>query len=167
MNNMKEIRIEKVTLNIGTGEAGGKLEKAMKLLQNLSNQKPVATITKKRIPTWGVRPGTTIGAKVTLRKNKDVLVENMLKAAGNKLNQKKIGEGNFSFGIPEYINVPGSKYDLSIGIIGFGVMVTLERNGFRIKKRAVKKGKIPQRHLISKQETIDFLKNKFKTKIED
>jgi len=164
---MKEIRIEKVTLSIGTGEAGSKVEKAMKLLQTLANQKPVATVTKKRIPTWGVRPGMTIGAKVTLRKNKDKFVENMLIAAGNRLSQKKIGDGIFSFGIPEYLQVPDAKYDLSIGIIGFGVMVTLERRGFRIKKRISRKGKIPQRHLISKQETVDFLKNKFKTKIED
>ncbi|MBI2507596.1 50S ribosomal protein L5 [Candidatus Woesearchaeota archaeon] len=167
MNSMKEIRIEKVTLNVGTGEAGSKLEKAMKLLQNFSNQKPVATVTKKRIPTWGVRPGMSIGAKVTLRKNQDKFVENMLSAIGNKLSEKKIGDGTFSFGISEYIHVPGAKYDTSIGIIGFGIMVTLERKGFRVKKRIVGKSKIPQRHLISKQETINFLKDKFKTKIED
>lgn len=167
MNNMKEIRIEKITLNIGTGESGNKLEKAMKLLQTLANQKPVPTSTKKRIPTWGVRPGMTIGAKVTVRKNQDLIVERMLNGVGNKLSLRKIGDGEFSFGIPEYIEIPGTKYDMDIGIIGLGAMVTLERHGFRIKKRGVKKGKIPQRHLITKEETVDFLKTKFNTKIID
>ncbi len=167
MNKMKEIRIEKVTLNIGTGEAGNKLDKAMKLLQTLANQKPVPTTAKKRIPTWGVRPGMTIGAKVTLRKNQDIVVEKMLRGVGNKLSLKKIGEGTFSFGVPEYIQLPDAKYDMEIGIIGFGIMVTLERPGFRIKRRAVKKTSIPRRHLISKEETADFLKAKFNTKITD
>ncbi len=167
MNKMKEIRIEKITLSIGTGEAGNKLEKGMKLLQTLTGQKPVSTVTKKRIPTWGVRPGMTIGVKVTVRKNQDKVIEKMLKAVGDKLNSKKIGNGEFSFGIPEYIEIPGTKYDMDIGIIGLGVMVTLERQGFRIKKRALKNGKIPQRHLISKEETMDFLKTKFNTKITD
>lgn len=167
MNKMKEIRIEKVTLNIGTGEAGNKLDKAMKLLQTLANQKPVPTTAKKRIPTWGVRPGMTIGAKVTLRKNQDIVVEKMLRGVGNKLSLKKIGEGTFSFGVPEYIQLPDAKYDMEIGIIGFGIMVTLERPGFRIKRRAVKKTNIPRRHLISKEETADFLKAKFNTKITD
>jgi|SRR3989344_2795937 len=167
MNSMKEIRIEKVTLNIGIGEAGNKLEKAMKLLQTLTDQKPVPTVTKKRIPTWGVRPGMTIGVKVTVRKNKDDIAGKMLKAVGNKLSLKKIGNGEFSFGIPEYIEIPGAKYDMDIGIIGLGVMITLERKGFRIKKRMIKKGKIPKRHLITKEETVDFLKTKFDMKIVD
>ncbi len=167
MNPMKEIRIEKVTFNVGIGEAGNKLEKAMKLLQSLAEQKPVPTITKKRIPTWGIRPGMTVGAKVTVRKNQDKVVERMLKAVGNKLNLKKIGDGTISFGIPEHILIPGTKYDMDIGILGLGVMVTLERRGFRVNRRTVKKTKIPQRHLISKEETIDFLKTKFNTTITD
>src|SRR3989344_148100 len=167
MNAMKEIRIEKITFNIGTGEAGSKLDKAVKLLQTLTAQKPVATIAKRRLPTWGVRPGMTIGAKVTVRKNQDKVIEKMLQAVGNKLSIKKIGNGEFSFGIPEYIEIPGAKYDLDIGIIGLGVTVTLERRGFRVKRMSVKKMKIPQRHLISKEETIEFLKTKFNTKIAD
>lgn len=167
MNTMKDIRIEKVTFNIGTGEAGNKLEKAMKLLQSLTDQKPVSTISKKRIPTWGIRPGMTIGTKVTVRKNQDKVVDRMLKAVGNKLSLKKIGDGTISFGIPEHILIPGTKYDMDIGILGLGVMVTLERRGFRINRRTIKKTKIPRRHLISKEDTITFLKTKFNTNIID
>ena len=167
MNTMKDIRIEKVTFNIGTGEAGNKLEKAMKLLQSLTDQKPVSTVTKKRIPTWGIRPGMTIGTKVTVRKNQDTVVDRMLKAFGNKLSLKKIGDGTISFGIPEHILIPGTKYDMDIGILGLGVMITLERRGFRINRRTIKKTKIPRKHLISKVDTITFLKTKFNTNIID
>jgi len=76
----------------------------------------------------------------------DKVIEKMLQAVGNKLSIKKIGNGEFSFGIPEYIEIPGAKYDLDIGIIGLGVTVTLERRGFRVKRRSVKKMKIPQRN---------------------
>jgi large subunit ribosomal protein L5 len=161
MNKMKEIRIEKITLNIGTGESGKQLENAMKLLQILTEQKPVATRAKDRIPTWGVRPGLTIGTKVTIRNKQDETLKNMLVAIANKISARKIGEGTLSFGIPEYIEIPGSKYDIDIGIIGLGVMVTLERPGFRVKKRSLKKSKLPTHHLISKEETIEFLKTKF------
>ena len=50
MSKMKEPRIEKVTLNIGIGESGDKLEKAMKLLGVITNRKPIQTKTMERIP---------------------------------------------------------------------------------------------------------------------
>ena len=67
---MKEIRIEKITLNMGCGTDQKKLEKAMKLLKILSGAKPVKTFTNKRVPEFGLRPGLPIGCKVTLRKDK-------------------------------------------------------------------------------------------------
>jgi large subunit ribosomal protein L5 len=75
-------------------------------------------------------------------------------------------EGNFAFGIKEYIDIPGSKYDMSIGIIGLEVAVTLNRPGARIKKRRIRQKKIPQRHRITKEETKEFLKEKFNVKFE-
>ncbi|MBI2106323.1 50S ribosomal protein L5 [Candidatus Woesearchaeota archaeon] len=167
MNIMKEIRIEKITLNIGTGEGGNRLQKATKLLQSLTGQTPIEAKAKRRIPTWGVRPGAIIGTKVTVRKNMEDIISRMLAAVGNKLTMSKIGEGTFSFGIPEYIEIPGARYDAEIGIIGLGVMVTLKRPGFRIKNRSIMKRKIPKKHLISQEETIKFLQEKFKTKITD
>ena len=70
MNPMKNIRVEKITLNVGVGSAGDKLNKAVILLQNITGAKPIQTITMKRIPSWGVRPKLPIGAKVTLRRKK-------------------------------------------------------------------------------------------------
>ena len=143
------------------------MQKATKLLKSLAGQTPVEAKAKRRIPTWGVRPGAIIGTKVTVRKNMDEMISRMLAAVGNKLSINKIGGGTFSFGISEYIEIPGARYDAEVGIIGLGVMVTLERPGFRIKKRSIMKRKIPKRHLISQEETINFLQEKFKIKIID
>ena len=57
MNPMKQISIEKVTLNIGAGKDQTKLEKGMKLINSITGSKPVKTFTKKRIQEWGLRPG--------------------------------------------------------------------------------------------------------------
>ena len=160
MNKMQEIKIEKLTFNIGVGDSGTKLDKATKLLTILTGQKPIPTKAKKRIPTWGLRPGLTIGSKVTLRKNQDAMLKKMLESRGNKLSENTIGAGTFSFGIPEYIQIPDAKYDVEIGIMGLSVAATLERPGFRIKKR-LNKCKIAKKHLISKEDTINFLKTRF------
>lgn len=167
MNPMQQVRIEKVTLNIGVGEAGDKLERAVVLLNKITGGKPVKTKTMKRIPTWGLRPNLTIGCKITLRKKKaeEVLIR-LFKAGDNKLKPRQFDkEGNFSFGIPEYIDIPGAEYDPKIGIIGLEVAVTLEKPGFRIKRRSLKNKKIPKKHKISKEEAMKFISEKFNIKI--
>jgi len=166
---MREISVEKVTLNIGTGEPGAKLDKAVKLLNNLTGEKPVKTKTGKRIPTWKIRPGLEIGAKVTLRgKKANELLVNLLKAKRDVLSERCFDdEGNFSFGIEEYLDISGAQYDVDVGIIGLEVMVTLKRPGFRVKRRNLKKAKIPRRHRISKEEAIEFMKKEFKVEVEE
>ena len=167
MNTMKQIRVVKVTLNIGIGQAGDNLDKAIKLLNKISNKKPIQTKTQKRIPTWGLRPGLPIGGKVTLRnKEAEKILKRLLSAVENRLNPRSFdNEGNFSFGIKEYLDIPEVEYDPSIGIIGLEVSVTLERPGFRIKRRKVKTKKIPIRNKITKEEAIKFIQEKFKVKI--
>jgi len=169
MNSAKEIQIEKVTLNIGVGETGDKLEKAVSLLNKISGLKPIRTKTMKRIPTWGVRPKLQIGCKVTIRgKKTEELLKRLLEAVKNNLSISKFdNEGNFAFGIPEYIDIPGVEYDVDIGIIGLDVAVTLKRAGFRIKRRRIKKTKIPKKHRITKEESISFVKNKFNIETEE
>ena len=168
MNPMQLIRIEKVTLNIGTGKPGEDLEKAMRLLQKISNQKPVRTLSKFRIPTWGIRKGLEIGCKVTLRKQEAIqLLSRLLKAKKNSLSEKSFDTfGNVSFGIPEYLDVAGIEYDMSIGIIGFEVAITLTRPGFSIKKRRVKPRQVGVCHRITKQESIAFMQQTFQIKVE-
>ena len=169
MNSMKTIRIDKVTLNIGVGGPGDKLEKAMKLLKAISGFKPVATKTMARIPTWGLRPKLPIACKVTVRRKKaEELLNNLLQAIDNVLPARKFdNQGNISFGIKEYIDIPNVKYDASIGIIGLEVAVTLARPGFRVKQRAVYKKKLPVRHRINKEQAIAFMKDKYQIKLGD
>ncbi len=169
MNPMREIKIEKITLNIGAGKDQTKLDKNMMLLKNITGLVPVKTFAKKRIPEWGLRQGLPIGCKITLRKNKAIeLLKKLLDAGDNKLTEKQFdNEGNVSFGIREYIDIPGVKYDPKIGVMGLEVSVTLERAGFRIKRRSIKKRRVPLRHKIGKKESIEFMKKKFNTKIGD
>ena len=69
MSLSREIRIEKLTLNIGAGGPGEKLEKALKLLSAISGSKPVQKKSgpNTSIPTWGVRPNLPLGCKDTIR----------------------------------------------------------------------------------------------------
>ena len=169
MNPMKQIRVDKITLNIGVGSPGDKLEKAMRLLKSITGAKSVATTTNKRIPTWGVRPNLQIACKVTVRgKRAEEILINLLKAVDGKILRRKFDNyGNFSFGIPEYIDIPSVEYDPSIGVIGLEVAVTLARPGFRVKNRSVMKRKIPSHHRINNEEAIQFVKEKFKINVGD
>ena len=167
MNPMKQIRIEKLTLNIGTGKPGPELEKAKKLLAMITNRTPIETKTQKRIPGWGLRPGLSIGTKVTIRgKEAKELLGRLLKAVENNLNPRSFdNNGNFSFGVPEYIDIPGVKYNMEIGIIGLSAAVTLSRPGFRIKLRSLYPKTIPARHRINKVEAMDFVKQSYGTNV--
>ncbi len=167
MNSMKQIRIEKVTLNIGAGKDQAKLEKGLMLLKMITETEPVKTFTKKRIPEWGLRPGLPIGCKVTLRKNKALaIIPRLLEAKDIKLKKSQFdGKGNIAFGIPEYIDIQGAKYDPKIGMMGLQACITLERPGFRIKKRRIGKKKIPIKHSITQEEAIEFMKSKFNAQI--
>lgn len=164
---MREILIDKVVLNVGTGPDQQKIDKAKLLLQKLTKRKPIETAAKKRVEEWGIRPGLKIGAAVTLRgKEAEEMLKRALAAIDNKLSSSKIGNGTFSFGIPEYVHIPGIDYDPRIGIIGLSVDVSLKRRGYRIKNKKIKRSKIGKKHLITKEETKEYLKNKFNVKIE-
>lgn len=169
MNVMKKIRIEKLTLNVGAGNDQDKLKKGVKLLKNLTGIEPIKTITVKRIPTWGVRPGLPIGCKLTLRgKKAQEILKRLLAAKENRLKESCYDEnGTISLGIREYIDVPNLEYDTSIGIIGFQASVTLSRPGFRIKKRKNRKTKIGKTHLITKKDAIDYFKKEFNVSMEE
>ncbi|MCC7552823.1 50S ribosomal protein L5 [Candidatus Micrarchaeota archaeon] len=166
--NMQEILVEKVTLNIGAGEGGQKLENAKLLLERLSGRKAIKTLSKTRNPVFHIKKGDPIGVKVTLRgKLAEDILKKSLKAAENKISKKSIDKfGNFSFGVKEYIDYPGIKYDPTIGIIGFDVCVTLKRKGTRIEKRRIKQTKIGKKHKIKKEESINFIKEKYNINIE-
>ena len=166
---MRTIRIEKLTLNIGAGKDVNRLEKGIKLIKNITGIDPVKTFTSKRIPAWGLRPGLPIACKLTLRKKMAIdILPRLLEAKDHTLRKQQFdNNGNLAFGIPEYIDIGQAKYDPEIGIMGLEVCVTLERPGFRIRRRNKMTRKIPKSHQISKDEAIDFMKENFKIKLDE
>src|SRR3989344_7986650 len=95
-NVMKEIRIEKITLNVGVGKNEELLKKGLKLLQKITSTKPVETKTRKRIPGWGLRPGLAIGCKASVRKDCEKLLKRLVAAKDNILEQRNFdNQGNF------------------------------------------------------------------------
>ncbi|MBI4116695.1 50S ribosomal protein L5 [Candidatus Pacearchaeota archaeon] len=160
-NPMRKIKIEKVVLSVGaTGEA---LEKGVKLLKLLTGGKPAKMKSAKRIPSLGVRPKLEVGAVVTIRKGAEELLKRMLVAIDNTLRTRQISENNFSFGLKEYIEIPGIEYQRDIGIMGFDATVVFKRAGRRVRIRKIGAGKIPKRQTITKQEIIKFMEDNFKT----
>lgn len=171
MNKMQSnVRIEKITLNIGTGKEQSSMDRAFALFKHIlgDNFKPVKTTTNKRLQAWGLRPGLPIGCKVTIRDPAQIkkLLTQFLYAKDNALNSKCFDQfGNFSFGIPEYIDIKDVKYNPEISVIGLSVEVTLDKPGYRVKKRSYKKGIIGKKQVVSKQDSIDFMKKEFGIKI--
>lgn len=169
MNPMKNIKIEKVTLNVGAGKDQKVLDKGVALLEGLTGIKPVKTKTLKRLQAWGLRPGLPIGCKITLRGDSALkMVERLMYAKDNVLAESCFDtQGNVSFGIKEYVDIKDAKYDPSIGMMGLQASITLARPGFRVRDRRLKSVKLPKSHRISKQEATDFMKNKYSIKIGD
>lgn len=165
MNPMKNIRVEKITLNIGSGEGGEKLEKAKKLLGVLTSKKVVTTKTHDRT-SFGMAKGREIGCKITLRrKEAEEFLKRALNAVDFKLSKNIFDrQGSFSFGIKEHIDIPGVRYDPSIGIFGMDVCVTLERPGFRVKRKKFP-SKISKKHLIQPEEAMEWLTKNYKVEL--
>ncbi|RME79522.1 MAG: 50S ribosomal protein L5 [Methanobacteriota archaeon] len=169
VNAMSKPRLEKVTINMGIGEPGERLDNAEELLRKLTNKKPVRTKAKKRIPTFGIRPGLPIGVKVTLRgKEGEELVKRLLSVKRGKLKARNYdNSGNVSFGIEEYIDVPGMKYDPNIGMFGFDVALTIKKPGVRVSRRKMRRARVGKNQRVSKDEAIAFMKETFSVETEE
>jgi len=167
MNKMREIMIDKVVINVGVGEAGEKLKKAQKIIETITGAKAVKTKAKVRQPKWGIRPGLEIGVKVTLRGDKALeFLKRALEAKDFTIKESQFDDsGNFAFGIAEHIELPGVRYEPELGIIGFDVIVALKRPGYRVKVRKYKKARVGKEHRITKQEAIEFAKEKLGVKV--
>ncbi|MBU0761149.1 MAG: 50S ribosomal protein L5 [Nanoarchaeota archaeon] len=166
-NPMREVKLEKVVLSCGA--TGPNLEKSQKLLEMISGKKAqiMKAGPKRRIPDFGVKPHLPLGTSVTLRgKHAFEILKKLLGAVDNELDEKQIAENSFSFGIHEYIEIPGIEYQREIGIRGLNVTACFIRAGVRVKRRKIKRGKLPEKQKISPEEIIKFLEENFETEVE-
>jgi len=167
MNAMRQIHIEKVMINIGVGEAGERLVKAQKVLEMVTGQKSVQTKSKNVNRDLGIRVGMPLGCKVTLRG--DTAEEFLQRAL--PIRERKIyaysfdREGNMSFGIPDYTDFDGMKYDPDIGIFGMDISVVLRRTGNRITQRMLVRRKVPKSHRVDRNEAIQYMKDNYEIEV--
>jgi large subunit ribosomal protein L5 len=162
-NALRGLRVVKAVINVGVGESGEPLTKAEKVLRMVTGQKPVQTRSHSTNRDFGIRKGQAIGAKVTLRGGTAVdFLARAFDARDKQLDGESIDRnGNFSFGVADYTDFAGMKYDPAIGIHGMDVSVEIGRAGFRVRERRVRPRPIPRRLRSSSEETRAFLRQKF------
>jgi large subunit ribosomal protein L5 len=160
-------KIEKVTINIGVGEAGERLKKAETVLQSITGHKPIETLSNTTNKDWAIRKQMPIGCKVTLRgKDAHDFLKDALNTRENKMADYSFDDqGNLSFGIPDHTLFKSQKYDPNIGIFGMDISITMEKPGYRIKRRRIARRKIPQRYQIKKEETKKFFTDTFNVEV--
>lgn len=134
-NPMDVPRIQKITINMGVGEAVADkkvIEHALSDMEKIAGQKPVTTLSRKSVASFKVRDGYPIGCKVTLRREKmyeflDRLVNLSIPRVRDfrGLNAKSFdGRGNYSLGIKEQIIFPEIEYEKVDKIRGMDITIT-------------------------------------------
>lgn len=157
---MLKPRIAKVVVNLNVGKSGEPLEKANKVLQEITGHTPVKKRAEKTIRDFGIREGEAIAVVVTLRKQDAIdFLKKIFPVVDNKLARRAFDvRGNFSFGLKEHIDIPGVKYDPEIGIFGMDICVTVNRPGQRVKLRKIQSKPIGSKHVLTPEESIVFIK---------
>jgi large subunit ribosomal protein L5 len=133
-NEMQIPRLDKIVINMGVGEAVGdskKIQSAMADLARIAGQKPVSTKARTSIAGFKLREGMTIGAKVTLRKDRmyeflDRLITIALPRVKDFRGLKPTsfdGRGNYAMGLKEHIVFPEINYDQIDQMWGMDIVV--------------------------------------------
>jgi large subunit ribosomal protein L5 len=158
-NAHRAVRVIKIVVNAGVGESGEARTKAARVLEMVTRQKPIATRSHSTNRDFGIRKGQEIGAKVTLRGAVALdFLGRAFEARDRQLDIDSIDRnGNFSFGIADYTDFSGMKYDPQIGIHGMDVSVEMGRTGFRIRQRRVQSRPLPKELRSTREETRTFL----------
>lgn len=164
-NPMRAVRLSKVVINIGVGESGKRLANAEAIVKALTGQKPVRTMARKTV--FKARRGEPIGVVVTLRKKRaQEFLRRALEVVGNRLPARVFdAQGNFSFGIEDHTDF-GLRYDPDVGIFGMDVAVALERPGYRVSRRRLRRRPVPKSHRVTRDEAMAFMRTTFGVEIE-
>ncbi|MCL1076533.1 50S ribosomal protein L5 [Shewanella dokdonensis] len=136
---MQVPRIEKITLNMGVGEAVADkkvMESAVRDMTAIAGQKPVVTVARKSVAGFKIREGYPIGCKVTLRGERmweflerliDIAIPRIRDFRG--LSSKSFdGRGNYAMGVREQIIFPEIDYDKIDKIRGMDIVITTTAN---------------------------------------
>ena len=132
---MEVPRIEKVTLNMGVGEAVADkkvMEFAVGDMQKIAGQKPVVTMSKKSIAGFKIREGYPVGCKVTLRKERMYeFLDRLISVAIPRVRDFRgipaksfDGRGNYNMGVREQIIFPEIEYDKIDALRGMNITIT-------------------------------------------
>ncbi len=143
--------ITKVTVNIGVGEGGQRLQLAEKVLEVLTGMTPVRTLSTQTNRELGTRRGAPIGCKVTIRNEESInsFLKDAFWVRQNTLPSYNFdNSGNLSFGISDYTDFPDQKYDPDIGIFGMDINVVLERPGHRVSRRRQQSRRVSASHRV-------------------
>lgn len=136
---MQVPRIEKITLNMGVGEAVADkkvMEHALRDMTAIAGQKPVVTVARKSVAGFKIREGYPIGCKVTLRGERmweflerlvDIAIPRIRDFRG--MSAKSFdGRGNYAMGVREQIIFPEIDYDKIDKIRGLDIVITTSAN---------------------------------------
>jgi len=134
-NPMQVPKIEKITINMGVGEAVADkklIDNAVGDLIKITGQKPLVTKSKKSIATFKLRAGLAIGAKVTLRGARMYeFLDRLISIAMPRIRDFRgvsarafDGRGNYNFGVKEQIIFPEIQYDQVDKVRGMDITIT-------------------------------------------
>jgi len=158
---MLKPKIEKVVVNLSVGKSGEPLERAAKVLKEITGHNPCKRKAKTSIRDFGIRKGESIACIATLRRQEAIdFLKKVLPVVENKISKKSFDkQGNVSFGLKEHIEIPGIKYDPDVGIFGMDVCISVIRPGYRVKNRRIGRAKLGAKHILTPEESMVFIKD--------